>query len=408
MNLLYNSAIHLYASAARMAATRSKKVAQMLAGQREALASIEKARAEIAPDGFDYWFHAASLGEFEQARPLIEALRKQLPQTKILLTFFSPSGYNVRKNYELADCVAYLPFDTPSNVTRFLDVAAPRAAVFVKYEFWGNYLQQLAARNVPTYLVSAIFRPSQPFFKPYGGTFRKMLDCYTLIFVQDEASKQLLDSIGVTNVEVAGDTRFDRVSDIMRNAKPVPPIAEWAEDSKTLVVGSSWQPDEQCYIPWLAAHPEVKAIIAPHEFDARRLAELQGALPGKSQLWSEIGRDGTINPDTRYLIIDTFGLLSTIYRYATFAIVGGGFGAGIHNINEAAVYGIPVFFGPNNKKFKEAGDMIALGAAYQYTDAASLATLLDTVNLRAAGQKAASYIQSSLGATARILPHLLP
>lgn len=414
MGVLYNTAISAYAAAARLAAARSEKVSRMLAGQRESVGRILAARARKALQGFDFWFHVASLGEFEQARPLIEQLKKERPQATILLTFFSPSGYEVRKDYPLVDCVAYLPFDKPANVRRFLDAAAPRRAVFVKYEFWINYITGLRERDIPVYLIDAIFRPGQRFFRPGGAAWRRLLGCYKHIFVQDKASKALLQSIGITDVTVAGDTRFDRVANVRSSAVSLPQIEAWLSHNPfTLVVGSSWDPDEDRYIPWLNAHPEVRAIIAPHEFDDARLAAIRARLAAPSLLYSEVKATvAAIPADTQTLIIDSFGLLSSLYRFGSVAIIGGGFGAGIHNINEAAVYGIPVLFGPRHQKFKEATDLIACGAATEYTDAATLTAALDTyladpAARAAAGHAAAAYITASLGATARILPSLL-
>ncbi len=420
MNLLYNTGIYIYRFVARVAALRSDKISCMLAGQARALGDIAKVRAERCPDGFEYWFHAASLGEFEQARPLIEAIRRRKPSTTICLSFFSPSGYEVRKNYSQVDCVVYLPFDTPARARTFVDAINPRMTVFVKYEFWGNILSELSSRSVPTYLISSIFRPSQIFFKPWGGQFRKILRCFSHIFLQDEDSKLLLESIGVINTTVAGDTRFDRVTDIMAMAKPLPMVDKWLANSPfTLVVGSSWPEDERYYVSWINSNPEVRVIIAPHEFDETRIRKLVEQFNAPVKLWSELDNSG-IPSDARVLIIDTFGLLSSMYRYGHVAIIGGGFGAGIHNINEAAVYGIPVIFGPNNRKFREAADLIACGGGFEYRDARSLALVLDNMSHIAsgislnsnldlrlrAGCAAGEYIKSKLGATSRIIDML--
>ncbi|MDO5396268.1 MAG: glycosyltransferase N-terminal domain-containing protein [Bacteroidales bacterium] len=414
MNLLYNTAIGAYALGARLASLRSPKVAKMLKGQREAVSHVESCRHNIAPDGFDVWFHVASLGEFEQARPLIEALRRKQPEKKILLTFFSPSGYEVRKNYPHVDCVAYLPFDTPARVCAFIEAAKPRKVVFVKYEFWGNYLMELKRRGIPVILIDAIFRPSQRFFKSYGGMFRRMLDCYSHIFVQDENSQKLLKSIGVTDVTVAGDTRFDRVAEVMDTQVDLPQLTSWLNGTPfTLIAGSSWPADEDCYLPWLNSHPEVKAIIAPHEFDGQRLQTLQSRIKAKSVLWTDVKESGgPINPAVQVVIIDAFGLLSSLYRFGSVAIIGGGFGAGIHNINEAAVYGMPVAFGPEHHKFKEAADLIRLGGAAEYHNSSDIAAILDRwcydpEAIDDAGFAAGQYISSNLGATQRILPVLL-
>ena len=408
---------------ARLASARSGKLRLMTEGQAGTFDRLRQARATVAPDGFDLWVHAASLGEFEQARPVIEEYRKARPGAKVLLSFFSPSGYTVRHNYNGADCVVYLPFDTPSNVRKFLDLTQPKCVIFVKYEFWSNYLHEIAKRHIPLYLISAIFRPGQRFFKPWGAFSRDVLRTYTHIFVQDRASLDLLASVGITNVTVAGDTRFDRVVQVAEDSRPIPEIEQWlhrdGEDGQpvfTLVVGSSWPQDEACYIPWLNEQPEVKAIVAPHEFDEKRLKTLLESFQGKPVLWSEVaGKEGAaqaISQDAQVLIIDCFGLLSRLYRYGDAAIIGGGLGAGIHNINEAAVYGIPVAFGPNNSKFREAADLIAADAAFQYKDRAECSAFLtrwlaDPAARRRQGASAASYIRTNRGATPLIMQTLL-
>ena len=407
MNPLYNFGIQAFALGAKIASLRSEKISKMMRGQHETLAGLKHRRLTVAPDGFDVWFHAASLGEFEQARPIIERLRRNHPEKKLLLTFFSPSGYEIRSNYDKVDCVAYLPFDTPARVKRFLDAAKPKMAIFAKYEFWGNYLMQLKESGVPTYIISSIFRQGQRFFKPWGGMFRKMLRCYEHLYVQDSTSEALLACIGIENVTVAGDTRFDRVSDILSQAKSVAEIERFVSDSPfTMIAGSSWQPDEEIYIPWLKGHPEVKAIIAPHEFDHARLESLRHRLGNaKTRLLSEIrGNSDSLDSNVRYVIIDCFGLLSSLYRYGSVAVIGGGFGGGIHNLNEAAVYGIPVVFGPNHKKFKEAHELIKLGGGFTYCNASEFNAAMnrlynDPSDRKAAGKAAGKYIRDSIGAS---------
>lgn len=418
MNPLYNLGLHLFAFAARLTSLKSPKVKKMIAGQRQSIDKIRQARATSAPDGFDLWFHAASLGEFEQARPIIERVRTQYPEKKLLLTFFSPSGYEVRHKYDKVDCVAYLPFDTPRRVKRFLKAASPKMAIFAKYEFWGNYLEKLHNTGTPTFIISAIFRPNQRFFKKWGGMFRKMLQSYTHLYVQDEASQDLLNSIGIENVTVAGDTRFDRVTDILKAAKDIPVVEAFVDKSRfTLIAGSSWPADEEFYIPWLKSHPEVKAIIAPHEYDASRLETLRQQLgTSKTRFLSET-QDKTVDKASfdsiRYLIIDCFGLLSSIYRYGDAAIIGGGFGAGIHNLNEAAVYGIPVIFGPNHKKFKEASALIARRGGFSFTNQAEFNAIMnlmtcDPTALKNSGEAAGRYISESIGASDKIYNDLFP
>ncbi len=420
MNAAYNAAIALYKGAARLAALSSPKVRHMLHGQCETQARLARFRAEMAPDGFDVWFHAASLGEFEQARPLIEALLEHKPGTRILLSFFSPSGYEVRCDYDPRVAVVYMPFDTPEAVEAFLDAAAPRMAIFVKYEFWGNYLSSLKRRGIATYIISAIFRPGQIFFKPWGGMFRRMLGCFDRLYVQDERSRSLLASAGVDAVTVAGDTRFDRVTAIRAKGRDIAEVQCFLNASPgapVLVAGSSWERDEDVYVPWLRNHPEVRAIIAPHEFDKDRLSAMRRRLgTDETMLLSDFKRICDASPEgaakvaskLRYIIIDCFGLLSSLYRYADVAYIGGGFGAGIHNINEAAVYGIPVVFGPRHKKFNEAADLIACGGGFCVTDAAGTGSTLsrlfsDADGRRAAGKAAGNYISSHIGATAKIM-----
>ena len=417
MNLLYNTAISLYGAAAQVVSLRSKKVRKMLRGQHR---TCELLRRKLASKPGAVWFHASSLGEFEQGRPMIERLKREHPEVPVLLTFFSPSGYEVRKNYHFADAVVYLPFDTPKRVRKFLDIARPSMAIFIKYEFWGNYLEELHRRGIPTYLISSIFRPGQRFFRNVGGIFRNMLHCFTRLYVQDERSRRLLRVIGVDNVTVAGDTRFDRVTDVMRATVDIPGFPGFAENAKVrFIAGSSWEADEDIYVPWLNAHPEAAFIIAPHEFNETRLEALRNRFPsGQVILLSEwislikkSQRDNSPLPswfsEIRGIIVDSFGKLSTLYRFADIAYIGGGFGAGIHNLNEAAVYGIPVIFGPNHWKFKEATDLILCGGGFSVSDLPEFNRTIDSLvtspaGLKAAGESAGKYIRDNLGATDRI------
>lgn len=420
MNIFYNAGIRLYGVAARVASHWSAKVRNMLKGQSETLLRLESFRSTMAPDGFDVWFHVASLGEFEQARPLIEQLLQARPEIKILLSFFSPSGYEVRVDYNPRVAVVYLPFDTPKRVREFLDAAQPKMAVFVKYEFWGNYLEELYRRSIPTYIICAVFRPGQIFFRPWGGMFRKMLRKFERLYVQDERSRQLLSGIGVENVSIAGDTRFDRVTAIKDTCKALPEIEAFVSavpQAQMLVVGSSWGKDEDVYIPWLHTRKHVRAIIAPHEFSKERLANLRHNLGGNmTMLLSDFRALYEKDPNEaietasklQYLIVDCFGLLSSLYRFADVAYVGGGFGAGIHNINEAAVYGIPVVFGPKFKKFNEARALIRCRGAFRVDGSRSLRKVFDTLFDRAderqsAGRAAGEYISKNVGATPKIM-----
>ncbi|MCX4368629.1 3-deoxy-D-manno-octulosonic acid transferase [Muribaculaceae bacterium Isolate-042 (Harlan)] len=404
MNLLYNAGISLYGLGMRIAALRSDKVRRLLKGQREALPYL---RHTIDSDHGYIWIHAASLGEFEQGRPFIEMVRRLHPQAKILLTFFSPSGYEVRCNFPLVDAVSYLPLDSPHNVKAFLDAVKPRMALFIKYEFWGNYLQELRRRGIPTYIISSIFRKSQIFFKPWGGMFRSMLRCYTHIFVQDDNSMRLLSDIGVYNVSVAGDTRFDRVTDIMRERPDVPQAEAISEDSPclTIVAGSTWPPDEELLLPYVNSHPEVRLIIAPHEVRTDRIEDIVSKLSRPVVCLSKATPEQAAKADC--LIVDCYGKLSGVYRYGDIAYIGGGFGAGIHNINEAAVYDMPVLFGPHYRKFKEASDMIECGGAFTFSDKAGFISAIDPLvsdseYLHEAGRAAGHYIREHLGATQRV------
>ncbi len=406
MNLLYNAGIRFYAAGVKLASCRNVKAAKMIAGQRD---TVRRLKAALQPGKKYVWVHAASLGEFEQGRPLIEKLHRERPDLGVALTFFSPSGFEVRCNYAGADVVCYLPFDTPGRAKDFLDALNPVMAVFVKYEFWGNYLKELRRRGIPTYLVSSIFRPSQPFFKWWGGMFRGMLRCYTRIFVQDTASAELLSRIGVAeNVTVAGDTRFDRVSDILKATVDMPYVEKFVSGSAlAFIAGSSWPEDEDVYSPWLKAHPQVRLIVAPHEFDAARLEKLRYAGAGRGVLLSELEKDGAVAAGVSTLVIDCFGKLASLYRYGNVAYIGGGFGEGIHNINEAAVYGIPVMFGPKYSKFKEAKDLMACGGAFSFSSRDEFELVMnkllrDAEAREKAGKVAGEYIERNLGATDKV------
>lgn len=398
---LYELAMRGYAAGVALASPFNSKARLMRRGHRGVLRRLKRERGE----GAWVWIHAASLGEFEQGRPIIERIRKGNPEIKILLTFFSPSGYEIRKNYEGADLVCYLPFDTHRNARRLVEILRPDKAIFVKYEFWRNYLTQLRAHSVPTYLISAVFRRDQKFFKKSGSWYRAWLRCFSHIFVQDRRSRDLLNEAGFENVTVAGDTRFDRVIDIKAANKEIPEIDAFRNDASLLfMAGSSWPEDEAVYTPWLKSHPEVKGVIAPHEFDARRLEELKNLYDGKAVLLSEVKADPAAAEGKQVMIIDCFGLLSSAYSYADVAYVGGAFGSGLHNINEAAVYGIPVVFGPRYDKFIEAGEMIDLGGAISIDSADSFQRradrlLYDEKERKERGKWAGDYIREKTGAS---------
>ena len=355
------------------------------------------------------WFHVSSLGEVEQGRPVMERLRESHPEYRIVLTFFSPSGYESAKKYQSADIICYLPFDTRRNVGRFLDMLKPEKAFFIKYEFWPNFLAGLKKRGVPTYSVSSIFRKEQMFFKTIDFGYRKTLKCFTHLFVQDNASKELLSSIGLDNVTVIGDTRFDRVMKIAADAKQLALVETFAEGKRVFVAGSSWTPDEDIFIKYFNAHKGWKLIIASHEVTEARLTEIQSKFSGKCVRYTQANMDEAREADC--LLIDCFGLLSSIYRYGKVAYVGGGFGAGVHNLLEAAVYGMPVFFGPNNRKFREAQKLKGCGGGLEISNYEDFEAKMDIFDadenlLAQAGAAAGEYVGGNSGATQKLLAAL--
>lgn len=409
---MYDLIISIYAGLVRLAKYFNPKARLMIDGHCDIFRILEQ---NIDPSSRYVWFHAASLGEFEQGRPVIEKIKEQYPQYKILLTFFSPSGYEVRKNYPFADIVCYLPFDTRKNVLRFLAIAKPSVSIFIKYEFWYNYLTELHRQQIPTYIISAIFRPSQLFFKWYGGRARKALRYYARICVQNESSRKMLEKVGVSNVVVCGDTRFDRVFDISNQAADLPLIEEFVEKRlpgekrMTLVAGSTWPNDEDVLIPYFNKSKGLKLIIAPHEIHESHLAAIESKLQRPTIRYSQL--DDANMQDYDCLIIDCFGLLSSIYRYGEIAYVGGGFGVGIHNVLEAAVYNIPVLFGPNYQKFREANHLIEFGGGYSVNGYESFEILVDRFLdqpkvLSDAGKKAGDYVLGNTKAVEKVMCEL--
>ena len=401
--MIYNLAMYILELGVKLAALFSDKPAKMVKGYREVFDLLQR---KIDRNAQYIWFHAASLGEFEQGRPLIECIRKEYPQYKILQTFFSPSGYEVRKNYDGADIVCYLPIDTPSNVKKFVDLVNPCMVFFVKYEFWQNYLNTLNKKGVPVYSVSSIFRPNQIFFRWYGKGYQQVLKTFAHLFVQNEESKQLLAGIGVNNTTVVGDTRFDRVLDICAAAKQLPLVQKFKGDALTFVAGSSWEPDEDIFIKYFNAHPEMKLIIAPHVVNDSHLKEIESKLQRSCVRYTKATEENVLQADC--LIIDCYGLLSSIYRYGEISYIGGGFGVGIHNVLEAAVYGIPVIFGPNNKKFREAQHLLANKGGFEingYEDFEQLMNkfLSDEAYLKQSGKAAGDYVKGNAGAMEKIM-----
>lgn len=400
---MYELIICLYTLGVAVASLFNPKARKMWRGGREAFRVL---RDKVDGGQRYVWFHAASLGEFEQGRPIIERLRAEHPEYKILLTFFSPSGYEVRNNYEGADIVCYLPLDTYFSARKFLNLVHPEMAFFIKYEFWWNYLHILKRRGVPVYSVSSIFREGQVFFRWYGRSYRRVLKCFTRFFVQNDESKRLLATLGIANVEITGDTRFDRVLQIKRQAKKLPLVEAFKQDCKVFVAGSSWPPDEDIFIKYFNDHRDWRLIIAPHVIGDDHIRQIVGKLSRTAVRYTEATEESVGKADC--LIIDCFGLLSSIYGYGDVAYVGGGFGVGIHNVLEAAVWGMPVIFGPNNKRFQEAQDLLASGGgrevdSYSQFEAVMNTYVTDASAIEEDGLKAAGYVAATAGATDKIL-----
>ena len=447
---MYNLIIYLYLLGVAIYSRFNEKVRKMWRGERDAFRIL---REQVQPNARYVWFHAASLGEFEQGRPLMEEIRRTHPELKILLTFFSPSGYEVRKNYQGADIICYLPLDTITNARRFLRLIRPEMAFFIKYEFWYNYLHILKHRGVPVYSVSSIFREGQVFFRWYGHQYGRVLNCFTHFFVQNEKSRELLASIGLTNVTITGDTRFDRVLQIKEQAKQLDIVEQFAKGAKVFIAGSSWLPDEEIFIRYFKEeHPDWKLIIAPHVIGEDHLQQIEKLLEGREVIrYTQIaplssperaplsspegdtvassskgksneapsgavgGAPGAVGGAPGAvggaLIIDCFGLLSSIYRYGQVAYVGGGFGVGIHNVPEAAVWGMPVFFGPNNERFQEAQELKHNGGGIEISSYDDFARQMDRFAADASlittlGNAAGSYVTDRAGATGKIFQRL--
>ncbi len=405
MNLLYSISIRLFSLMLKLAAPFNMKAKQICMGRRQTFRLLSD---RIKNGDRIVWVHCASLGEFEQGRPLIEAIKKQYSTYKILLTFFSPSGYEIRKNYDLADCICYLPSDTKANAKKMIDMVKPEIVFFVKYEFWNNYLHEFKKRNIPLYLVSAIFRENQQFFKKTmgGKWYREMLFCFSHFFVQDENSVLLLKNIGINNVTRAGDTRFDRVAEIAKNGKNMPLIEKFKGNNLLVVVGSSWRPDEELIADYIFNHPEIKFVIAPHETKRANVDRLINLLKTNIICYTEANEETVINKQV--MIVDTIGILSSIYRYANLAYIGGGFGVGIHNTLEAAIFGMPIVFGPNYHKFNEATTMVKLGVAFPVNSKDELNTALNQMLFNKekrenVAQECVLFTNQNLGATQIIL-----
>lgn len=405
MSLLYYFGIKLYYFLALMFSLFNDKARLFVRGRKGLFKKLEN---DIEPNKRTFWFHCASLGEFEQGRPLIEEIKSRHPGISILLTFFSPSGYEIKKNYQWADCITYLPLDTPRNARKFLELVQPEKVFFIKYEYWYFHLREIKRRNIAVYLVSSIFRENQFFFKSYGAWFRKILFYFDHIFVQNITSRNLLASYHIKNVTVTGDTRFDRVKQIAERARPISLIEQFREERFLIVAGSTWPKDEAILIRYFQNTPfAVKLIIAPHEVHSGRIKSLMEKFPEGQALKFSEARESNIH-EFSVLIIDSIGMLSSLYRYGDLSYVGGGFGKGIHNILEPSTFGLPVVFGPNHEKFKEAIDLKNMGGGFAIDSYSSFIELMDAFlndreTVRQAGRVSKQYVENKAGGTSIIL-----
>lgn len=402
MLLLYNFGIALYRMMICIASFFNLKAKLFLKGRKNIFQQISK-----KADGKQkhIWFHFASLGEFEQGRTVLEELKKKYPEKKIIVTFFSPSGYEIRKNYAIADGVFYLPLDTKRNAKQLIDLIQPEIAIFTKYEFWYHYFQVLHKRKIPLLIISGIFRPDQLFFKWYGGFYRSMLNCVTHFFVQNTESVELLKGLNFKNVSLSGDTRFDRVAENVLTVQPLPVIEEFCGKAPVFIAGSTWPQDEQLVTSLIASYPQWKFIIAPHEIDTAHIDQLLKLVPGALR-YTQLNTTN-LQPDSQVMVIDNIGLLSSIYQYGKTVYIGGGFGVSIHNTLEAAAFGLPVMFGPKYDKFQEAKDLLSLNAAISISSMAELSAAFEKLQKDTnAGPAAKKYVQDKTGATRQILTYL--
>lgn len=407
MRYIYNIGILFYKVAALIISPFNKKARLWINGQKNCFAELSRK----TDSNLSYiWFHCASLGEFEQGRPVIEAIRKSKPEYRIILTFFSPSGYEVRKDWPLADVICYLPLDTPANARKFIRIVNPAKAVFVKYEFWNNYISEIRKKNIPLFLISGIFRKEQHFFKWYGGFFRRLLKRFTRIYVQDEGSRELLISAGIGNVVLSGDTRFDRVLQIASNSADIRKLEQFRGNEKLFLAGSSWKPDEEIITGFINENPgKMKWVFAPHEIDEENIRRIEKLITPACVRFSEFTEK---NADARVMIIDNIGMLSSAYRYAYIAEVGGGFGKGIHNVLEPACWGIPVMFGPEHLKFREAVGLIAYGGGASFKDYNEFESILnrwlsDEKFYMESAKSAGAFVNKNSGATAKIVSEIV-
>lgn len=405
MIVLYKTGIFFYSILIKISSLFNEKAKQFIQGRKNWRENLQE---KIDVNARYIWFHAASLGEFEQGRPVIEEIKKQFPEYKIILTFFSPSGYEIRKNYEGADLICYLPIDTKTNAKNFVDIVKPEKAFFIKYEFWYFFIDELKKQNIPLYIISAIFRDGQHFFKntPWGKWYRKSLFKFEHFFVQNESSAKLLEQIGLSNISVAGDTRFDRVASIAKAAKKIENVEKFKGNSLVIVAGSTWKPDEELLAAFINQSKNIKFIIAPHEVTTSNVNRINQLLKKPSVSYSKIDETNIDIHDV--LIIDSIGLLSSLYQYSNIAYIGGGFGVGIHNILEAATFGMPIVFGPNFRKFKEAKDLTSEGGAFSITKYDELQRhfdrlISDEILLKKTAQISRDYVAKNVGSTKFII-----
>ncbi len=407
MRFFYNIGIYIFSALTYLISPFNAKISLWVKGRTN---WAEKIRDKIKPGDHTIWIHCASLGEFEQGRPLLEAIKNEMPELKIVLTFFSPSGYEIQKDYSYADCISYLPVDTPGNAAKFVTLVNPEYTIFVKYEFWNNYISVLYKKHIPIYLASAIFRPGQHFFKWYGSFFRGILKKFDSIFVQDQNSMDLLESIGIKNGLIAGDTRFDRVVQIAGASQDIPQLEQFRGDEKLFLAGSSWKQDEEIISQYINRFPDkMKWVFAPHEIGKPNIERLEKLLKVKSVRFSDFNQSSA---DARVMIIDNIGMLSSAYKYAYIAAIGGGFGKGIHNILEPACWGVPVMFGPDHKSFREAVDLINENGAVTFDSYKIFSDLLnkwltDELFYLKSVKITLDYINKNTGATGKILRVIL-
>ncbi len=408
MNIIYLIGLYLFKFLLLTVSTLNARAKKWINGRRRLISQIS---SQLKENEKRIWIHAASLGEFEQGRPVIEALKKNAPELKVVLTFFSPSGYEIRKNYEFADYVFYLPLDTKRNAEKFISLIKPEFVIFIKYEFWRNFLFVLKKQNIPTYLISSIFRKDQLFFKWYGKWYRQILGSFKWFFVQNEESKQLLESIGYKNLTISGDTRFDRVFEIAQQVKSFPVIEKFTKDHFVIILGSTWKEDEDLLFEYINNEcNNIKFIIAPHEIHESNIQRILKNLTKKTIRYSQAKEENV--GDCEILIIDNIGMLSSIYQYGNLAYIGGGFTTGIHNILEAATFGLPVLFGPDYHKFQEAIDLIDLGGAFEVSSKRIAIEKIEKLFIdkefcKVAGSICREYVEGKKGATAFINSHIL-